>query len=265
MFYFVRLSACLALFASCASPATAACLEISATGTHEITGETGFDCLRFSYGTGEPGIFNIRDGAYQSLKLQDVEAHLYGGTIGGLPAGSFTQSSIYMRGGSLAVHSGTILPNAETFSIEIDREAQSTVYLHGFGFQIDPYPAGGFITQARGYLADRSYVELTISRVSDEPLEWYPIVAVAEPFPFDPDDNGSFSITDLNLVRNNYGGSEGDLNGDGFVGMFELATVHNLFGASVVEFHAVPEPPSFWLYFWIVVIFYLITSNRRRR
>jgi hypothetical protein len=63
----------------------------------------------------------------------------------------------------------------------------------------------------------------------------------------DTNDDGKVDLTDLNNVRNNFGGTTGgDTNGDGLVDLVDLNNVRNNFGA-VAGANAVPEPSSFAL------------------
>jgi hypothetical protein len=59
----------------------------------------------------------------------------------------------------------------------------------------------------------------------------------------DTDGDGDVDLTDLNNVRNNFGGTTGgDTNGDGLVDLVDLNNVRNNFGATAGS--AVPEPAS---------------------
>jgi hypothetical protein len=60
----------------------------------------------------------------------------------------------------------------------------------------------------------------------------------------DTDGDGDVDLTDLNNVRNNFGGTTGgDTNGDGLVDLTDLNNVRNNFGATAGA-NAVPEPSS---------------------
>lgn len=228
-----------AVLASLSTSALATCLEIGSPGA-TVDATTPFDCIEAVWGEGPQTRVVIEGGAFEHVVVQDAIVELRGGLIGG---GSWIP--IVQRGGRVEVWGGALKPTlADPFRQSIDRNAGGAVVLHGFGFQIDPYKPGSFLTFARGWLADRSYVELAISRMSDEPLAWYPITSELVGDPFDPDRDGDFDVDDMNLVRNNFGGSEGDLNGDGTVDISELNTVRNLFGSSLGQFRPVPEPPA---------------------
>jgi hypothetical protein len=90
------------------------------------------------------------------------------------------------------------------------------------------------------------------------------LVGGAPNVPGDTNADGVVDLTDLNNVRNNFGGSGlGDTNGDGSIDLEDLNAVRNNFGATASP-SAVPEPASFALAA-LTGIGALLFGKRRRR
>jgi hypothetical protein len=78
----------------------------------------------------------------------------------------------------------------------------------------------------------------------------------------DADFDGDVDLSDLNLVRNNFGlFAAGDVSLNGLVDLADLNLVRNNFGLSI---HSVPEPASFMLMAPMFLVALLSTSRRRR-
>lgn len=85
--------------------------------------------------------------------------------------------------------------------------------------------------------------------------------------PGDTDGDGQVTLTDLNNVRNNFGGTGlGDANQDGRVDLEDLNAVRNNFGAGGGA-EVVPEPASvgLWLALLAAVSPWTVIERRRRR
>lgn len=197
-----------------------------------ITVEEGDSFDRINLTTGRELVVN--GGEVELVNNLGSLVTINGGAVGGVVTDMFNDAN----GGH--VPNVVVAGYEQAFGINVDGPHISNrtfghVVLHGYSFRVlvDPAPSRSSVAFGYGWLLDGSYVDFHISfrdvfaQRNDQSIT----LVKHDPAFVDPTGDWQFDLTDLNVIRNNFGSSgEGDTNFDGVVDLVDLNLVRNKFG-----------------------------------
>lgn len=120
--------------------------------------------------------------------------------------------------------------------LQIEIWGGSHVQIHGYNFRANGY--GNRSTSdfdIHGWLIDGSFAEIRFRRYGSAEGQSLNLVAHETAF-VDPTGDWNFDLSDLNMVRNNFGSQgDGDTNSDGVIDLVDLNIVRNKFGSGYFQ------------------------------
>lgn len=208
------------------------CVLVSPAAAEIITVEDGQFFERINVTTGRELVVN--GGDVELVNNFGSLVTINGGTVGAVVTNMFNDAN----GG----HEPNVVVTGydQEFGINTDGPNignldNGHVVLHGYSFRVlvDPLPSKGSIVWGHGWLLDGSYVDFSASfrDVFNRRNGQSVTLVKHDPVFVDPTGDWTFDLTDLNVIRNNFGSQgEGDTNFDGVVDLVDINLVRNKFG-----------------------------------
>lgn len=211
------------------------CLLVSPAAAEIITVEDGQSFERINLTTGRELVVN--GGDVELVNNLGSLVTINGGAVGDITTNMFNDEN----GG----HEPRVVVTGYSQAFGINTDGPSIgnldnghVVLHGYSFRVlvDPLPSKGSAVFGYGWLLDGSYVDFsaTFKDVFNRRNGQSVTLVKHDPVFVDPTGDWEFDLTDLNVIRNNFGSSgeqsTGDTNFDGVVDLGDLNLVRNKFG-----------------------------------